>query len=219
MSHSRKNGRGRSALLISLAAHAGLLFCLIGGGLVVRSRPAISTAHPISVARIEVAGGSRRLYLPKDALPGPPHDSARRVKEQRNHRNDPVRPPVAPHSAPSAPLKTMNGTGGGSADRGSGSDAQDATPAFPVFSPKPRVSDRALLPGEAQKVVVEVSVSEAGDVTGETLVHGLGNALDQAVLDTVKTWRFQPATVNGKPVASQADVIFPFDENYPLTGV
>ena len=27
------------------------------------------------------------------------------------------------------------------------------------------------------------------------------------VLETVKTWRFQPATINGKPVATEAELI------------
>jgi outer membrane biosynthesis protein TonB len=47
-------------------------------------------------------------------------------------------------------------------------------------------------------------------------VKGLGNRLDQIVLDTVKTWRFQPATVNGKPVETEAEIVFPFDLQYPL---
>jgi outer membrane biosynthesis protein TonB len=48
-------------------------------------------------------------------------------------------------------------------------------------------------------------------------VKGIGNKLDQIVLDTVKTWRFQPATVNGKPVPSQDELIFPFNPSYPLS--
>ena len=42
--------------------------------------------------------------------------------------------------------------------------------------------------------------------------------LDQIVLDIVKTWRFQPATVNGKPVPTEAEVIVPFGPRYPITG-
>jgi hypothetical protein len=33
----------------------------------------------------------------------------------------------------------------------------------------------------------------------------------------VKTWRFQPATVDGKPVPTQAELIFPFNPSYPIT--
>jgi protein TonB len=60
-------------------------------------------------------------------------------------------------------------------------------------------------------------VSSAGDVLEVTLVKGIGNGLDQIVLDTVKSWRFHPATINGNPVATEAELIFPFNRNYPTT--
>jgi TonB family protein len=101
---------------------------------------------------------------------------------------------------------------------GSGADQQNADPAFPVFSPRPAVADRSLLPSLNQEVVVDVKVSATGDVLEATLVKGIGNALDQLVLDTVKTWRFHPATVNGTSVASEAELIFPFNRSYPISG-
>jgi len=100
---------------------------------------------------------------------------------------------------------------------GSGADRQNADPAFPVFSPHPPVSDRSLLPRSNQEVVVDVKVSAAGDVLEATLVKGIGNGLDQIVLDTVKSWRFHPATINGNPVATEAELVFPFNLNYPTT--
>jgi TonB family protein len=100
---------------------------------------------------------------------------------------------------------------------GSGADRQDADPAFPVFSPHPPVADRSLLPSSNQEVVVDVKVSAAGDVLEATLVKGIGNGLDQIVLDTVKSWRFHPATINGNPVATEAELVFPFNLNYPTT--
>ncbi|MDR3754527.1 MAG: TonB family protein [Terracidiphilus sp.] len=99
---------------------------------------------------------------------------------------------------------------------GSGADRQNADPAFPVFSPHPPVSDRSLLPRSNQEVVVDVKVSAAGDVLEATLVKGIGNGLDQIVLDTVKSWRFHPATINGNPVATEAELVFPFNLNYPV---
>ena len=99
---------------------------------------------------------------------------------------------------------------------GNGADAEDVYPAFPVFSPHPPVSDRSLLPSSPQKIVVDVNVDASGQVVGEKLVKGMGTRLDQIVLDTVKTWRFQPATVNGKPVPTEAELIFPFTLDYPI---
>jgi TonB family protein len=100
---------------------------------------------------------------------------------------------------------------------GSGADQQNADPAFPVFSPHPPVSDRSLLPSSNQEVVVDVKVSATGDVLEATLVKGIGNGLDQIVLDTVKSWRFHPASINGNPVATEAELVFPFNLNYPTT--
>ncbi len=105
-----------------------------------------------------------------------------------------------------------------SAAAGSGADQQDADPAFPVFSPRPAVADRSLLPDSNEQVIVDVKVSAEGDVLEATLVKGIGNALDALVLETVKTWRFHPATVNGTPVATEAELIFPFNRNYPTIG-
>jgi TonB family protein len=110
-----------------------------------------------------------------------------------------------------------HGDGSGKALAGNGSDNIDMTPAFPVYSPHPPVHDRSLLPQTAEKIVVDVDVDEVGQVVKETLVKGLGNQLDAMVLDIVKTWRFQPAKINGKPVASEAEVIFPLDQRYPVS--
>jgi outer membrane biosynthesis protein TonB len=49
-----------------------------------------------------------------------------------------------------------------------------------------------------------------------TLVKGIGNPLDQIVLSTVKTWRFHPATINGNAVPTEDELIFPFDQSYPI---
>ena len=102
---------------------------------------------------------------------------------------------------------------------GNGADQESADPAFPVFSPRPPVADRSLLPDSNKEVVVDVKVSAAGDVLEATLVKGIGNGLDQIVLDTVKSWRFHPATINGNPVATEAELVFPFNLNYPVAPV
>jgi len=98
---------------------------------------------------------------------------------------------------------------------GNGSDAQNATFAFPTFSPKPPVTDRSLLPATDKQVVLDVKLNAAGEVIDETLVTAMGNALDQIALTTVKTWRFQSATLNGQAIASEAEVIFTFGPHYP----
>ncbi len=210
--------RSRPAVLISVAAHGALFASL----LVLSARAKLHVVQPGNqkiFAGIQVAGGSHatRLTLPP----------ALTTVEARKPAKEPpdAKKPAAPiHHVP--PVKSAGGTaaaahqtsnGSGDAAQGDGSDAQNADPAFPVFAPKPPVTDRKLLPDSQREIVVDVNVNAAGEVTAASLVKSMGNVLDQIVLDTVKTWRFHPATVNGSPVASQAELIFPFNPSYPIT--
>jgi TonB family protein len=156
-------------------------------------------------AMMLVAGGAKAEWTPKP--PGRrkhPQEVKQTTSDLAMDRN----PAPAAGAAVSAPHSEA---------AGNGADQQNADPAFPVFSPRPAVADRSLLPSSNQQVVVDVKVSAAGDVLEATLVKGIGNGLDQLVLDTVKTWRFHPATVNGSPVATEAELIFPFNLSYPTT--
>jgi protein TonB len=210
--------RKQSSVILSVAAHA-LVLALV---LFVSHRTFRVIAQNGGKAvytGIEVAGGSHatRLTLPRGLATVEAKKAAKEPPENKK--------PAAPvHRVP--PVKSQGGMaadahqdsqGSGDAARGDGSDAQNADPAFPIFSPKPPVTDRKLLPDSQREIVVDVNVNAAGDVVGVNMVKSLGNALDQIVLDTVKTWRFHPATVNGTPVASQAELIFPFNQSYPIT--
>jgi TonB family protein len=156
-------------------------------------------------AMLLYAGGAKTEWTPKP--PGRkkhPQEVKQTAPDLAINRN------YAPSAG--APVSAPESTAAGN-----GADQQNADPAFPVFSPRPPVADRSLLPSSNQEVVVDVKVSATGDVLEATLVKGIGNALDQMVLDTVKTWRFHPATVNGNPVATEAELIFPFNMSYPTT--
>ena len=128
----------------------------------------------------------------------------------------PMQIPLQKKSGGGSTKDPHHGDGSGKSTFGNGADAEDVRPAFPVFSPHPPVSDRSLLPHSEQKVVVDVDVDALGQVVSEKLVKGMGTKLDQIVLETVKTWRFQPATVNGKAVPTEAELIFPFNLDYPI---
>jgi TonB family protein len=219
MRNDAANDRRRPAVVVSIAAHAALLTLLIAPlGLRVKTRT-LPPATRCCFTLLETAGGSHTPVMPVPGVPGmqttlrPNHDL---VLEKK--RIDPVHPAKAAKAAAPPPPSQSTGTGTGAAATGSGSDNQNATPAFPVFSPKPPVNDRALLPSAEQQIVVDVNVSAAGEVTAESLVKGMGTPLDQIVLDTVKTWKFHPATVNGNPIASEAELIFPFNRSYPVSG-
>jgi TonB family protein len=71
-----------------------------------------------------------------------------------------------------------------------------------------------MLPTSDENVVVDVDVSALGEVLDEKLVRGLGNNVDQVILETVKNWKFQPATVDGNAVASVAELVFPLGQKW-----
>jgi protein TonB len=207
-------------ILLSVACHGALFACLLLLGVASGSRflqPASQPVAFVHISQIEIAGASHaiRLTLPPDAAaahtktPAPNTDPSKKtiLPVPKDH------PQKSGGGAPPTP-HIDNGSGQSAA--GNGPDDENATPAFPVFSPRPPVADRALLPASEKKIVVDVNVDALGGVVSETLVTGLGNKLDQIVLETVKSWRFHPATVNGKPVATQAELVFPFNPQYPI---
>jgi len=213
----RMTRRDFQAVLLSVALHGSVL----GLALLVGSAVTTRVVQPPSLqalALMQTAGGSHavKIELPvkdfaahtRETTPDPEATRKTLIPVEKTH------PKMAGGGAPKAPHA---GDGSGQALRGNGSDADDVHPAFPIFSPHPPVTDRSLLPATEEKVVVDVKVDALGQVVGETLVKGVSAKLDRVCLDIVKTWRFQPATVNGKPVASEAELIFPFTPSYPIT--
>ncbi|HEY1895303.1 MAG TPA: TonB family protein [Terracidiphilus sp.] len=191
-------------LALSLALH-----------IVVSTVAFYSSRHPkIQVVRQETKYYPVHLYLPGGIKAKSTMQPVGRKKHPQASHDTPTSFALNAHPAPpaGAPVSTPHDS-----VPGNGTDAESANPAFPVFSPRPPVSDRSLLPASELQVVVDVKVSAIGEVLEATLVKGIGNGLDQIVLDTVKTWRFHPATLNGNPVATEAELIFPFNQGYPTT--
>lgn len=208
---------GRLALCASLGAHALLAALFVTAG--IRIHPKLAPpAGEYQIAMLQVAGGSAMTRSP---LFMAPNGHSKGEKEQPEHR-----PSVHPVPGKRVASKVSGSQAqaarpqdrGTSSAAGNGSDAQNATFAFPTFSPKPPVTDRSLLPATDRQIVLDVKLNASGEVIDETLVTGMGNALDQIALSTVKTWRFQPATVNGEAIASEAEVIFTFGPHYPISG-
>jgi TonB family protein len=205
------------AMIVSLACHAAATALLVAGA----TRATLKEPEPsmlCCVAALQVAGGSRAVRLPLPEAPAASHSA----------KHPPVQEPVTRPASPPRERQPAKASGtnaaaarptdlGANSVAGNGSDARNTTPAFPVFYPNPAVHDRSLLPDSERHVVVDVQLNAGGEVVSENLVKGIGNALDRMAIDIVKTWRFQPATVNGKPVASEAEVIFSFSQRYPIS--
>ncbi len=52
----------------------------------------------------------------------------------------------------------------------------------------------------AGTVILQTVIDENGRVTNVEVIKGLGFGLQQAAIDAVSRWRFEPATMNGRPV-------------------
>jgi TonB family protein len=205
------SARPARSVLVSIAAHAACLALLVLALHLHRVQPVAPQSRCCSVAMVWTGLAQSGLAKPAPTV---------RVRHHAPHST----PQPAPHTSPS-PLRASHASSAPPVTApqqppsmvGSGTGDEDAEPAFPVYFPQPGVADRSLLPVTEQKIIVNVNISAQGEVTDEILVQGLGNGLDQAVLSAVRSWRFQPATLNGAPVASVQQLVFPFGRNTPTT--
>ncbi len=82
--------------------------------------------------------------------------------------------------------------------------------AYPVVYPDPPV-DRAELPRDlVGDVVIEVTIDSQGNVVETKIVQSIGHGIDEKIEATLRRWHYQPATLDGTPVASRHDVHFHF---------
>ena len=82
--------------------------------------------------------------------------------------------------------------------------------AYPIVFPDPPVA-RAELPRDLQgDVVIEVTIDAQGNVVETKIVQAIGHGIDEKIEATLRRWHYQPATLDGTPVASRHDVHFHF---------
>jgi len=82
--------------------------------------------------------------------------------------------------------------------------------AYPTVYPNPPV-DRAELPRDlVGDVVIEVTIDSRGNVVETRIVQAIGHGIDEKIEATLRRWHYQPATLDGAPVASRHDVHFHF---------
>jgi TonB family protein len=81
----------------------------------------------------------------------------------------------------------------------------------PKYTPEPAFSEIARYEEFQGIAVVNVIVGSDGKVHRVRLVRPLGMGLDENAQSTLQTWRFQPATRNGQPVAVEMNIEIAFD--------
>jgi len=77
----------------------------------------------------------------------------------------------------------------------------DVNVPVPIYRPDPPYTPLARKDKVQGTVVTEVIVDDSGNVVGVKLVRSVGNeGLDESAMQTLRTWKFEPAMKKGKPV-------------------
>ncbi len=108
---------------------------------------------------------------------------------------------VGPGSGPGFGPGHGGGTGGGAFRVGGGVSAPKV-----VFSPDPEYSEEARKAKYQGTCVLWLVVGPDGKPRDIRVQRTLGLGLDEKAIEAVKTWRFEPALKDGKPVAVQINV-------------
>jgi protein TonB len=184
----------------SVVLHAALLVLLLRSGRLVRVRAFLpGTPKGTHIELTYLPGGAAPLAPPAVRHQPPPAAGKPRLPRTPELTPAPSPPAQATTSSPSQ-------TAAPSSNDALGSD--DIQIALTTYSPSPQ-PDLSRLPHGAQgEVVLDVTIDPTGQVADLQILATLGYGVDGAVADTVRTWKFSPATKDGVPVASVQELHF-----------
>jgi periplasmic protein TonB len=75
-----------------------------------------------------------------------------------------------------------------------------------IYQPEPEYSEEARKAKYQGTVVLSIVVGSDGVPRDIKVARSLGLGLDEKAIETVKTWKFEPGTKDGKPVATYATI-------------
>jgi len=202
--------RRQSAVVGSVVAHLGFLALLL-----------LRPARPLDLTPRSLAFGNgelsyRVIYLPRgdETVPG----SRRPILWPHSKASRPHLEPITGKPREQLSRSSAAETSGDPARAGSllGTmidgpiTGHEVRVAYPVVFPDPTIV-RSELPSDLSgDVIVEVTIDAQGNVAETRLLQAIGHGIDEKVIAAVRHWHFQPAMVDGMPVASKHDVHFHF---------
>jgi hypothetical protein len=81
--------------------------------------------------------------------------------------------------------------------------------ALPIFTPDPPIlHGQVPEPARGKDVVMEVMIDDHGSIVFAKVVQGVGDGVEQSIVETLRRWIFVPAKINGVAVASQRQLTF-----------
>jgi periplasmic protein TonB len=102
----------------------------------------------------------------------------------------PSPPPAQPPAQPQAPSATQSGRTGARA----------------IFNPLPKIPDELRDRASSAEALARFDIRPDGTASVELVTPSPDPLLNRVILETLRTWRFFPATENGRPVASSQEV-------------
>ncbi len=206
--------RRHRAVVVSVAAHLAVLAVLVF------HNPRVIDLSPDWLAYGDAAHTYKLTYFPPAArIDATPRDAAKLLFPVRASKVRPHSQPPEPAPEPQQVIVIADAEAAGHNSR-AGSPlgtmidgpiaGHEVHVAYPVVYPDPPVA-RAELPRDLQgDVVIEVTIDSQGNVVETKIVQAIGHGIDEKIEATLRRWHYQPATLDGAPVASRHDVHFHF---------
>lgn len=83
--------------------------------------------------------------------------------------------------------------------------------ALPVFTPDPPIlHGKFPEPARGRDIVVEIVINDQGSIVQATVLQGIGYGVEDMIMETLRTWIFVPAKVNGMAIVSKEQLRFHF---------
>lgn len=187
------------AVWLAVAAHCTLLWIHTPEGparvVAAEARPIVHMLQPLRFRPPEAPPERQlpRRKVRRMPMPDPTPDAPepQRIAEVEPLPVDAIDElePFVPDSAPATATDEIYPVGG------------EVTRPVKVHSPAPVYTEIARRARVQGLVVIQAVIDRDGNVVSAEVLRGLPMGLDQAALDAVRQWRYEPATLRGRPVA------------------